>query len=79
MSFFRKKSAQKQSAQSKTFDRAQVKPIIRSSICTGEKVAGFKDLRTGVFQEVLCVRTEADLQGFMKEYGILPDEITTEW
>lgn len=81
MSLFKRKSlnSQKQNAQPKTFDRAQVKPIIRSSICTGEKVAGFKDLHTGIFHEVLCVRTEDDLQSFIKEYGILPEEISKEW
>ena len=24
-----------------------MKPVIRASICTGEEVAGFKDIRTG--------------------------------
>ena len=29
------------------FDRTAVKPVLKSSICTGEQVAGFKDLKTG--------------------------------
>lgn len=31
----------------KTYDREHMKPVIRASICTGEEVAGFKDIRTG--------------------------------
>ena len=30
--------------QKETYDRANQKPVIRSNICTGEKVAGFKDI-----------------------------------
>ena len=33
--------------QKETYDRDELRPVIRSSICTGEKVAGFKELRTG--------------------------------
>ena len=29
------------------YDKVRLKPVIRSSICTGEKVAGFKDLESG--------------------------------
>ena len=38
--FFRKKQ------ETRTYDRNSQKPVIRSSICTGEKVAGFQDIRT---------------------------------
>lgn len=46
------------------FDRENLRPVIRSSICTGERVAGFKDLRTGRFSEVMLVRSQADLDEF---------------
>ena len=37
------------------YDRANEKPAIRSSICTGEQVAGFKDIHTGKTHDtVLC-------------------------
>lgn len=44
--FFKKK------LQPRTYDKATQKPVIRSSICTGEKVAGFQDLATGRFVDV---------------------------
>ena len=41
MGLFKKKIVKK------TYDREHMKPVIRASICTGEEVAGFKDIRTG--------------------------------
>ena len=64
-------------AQSPKYDAEKVKPVIRSSICTGEKTAGFKDLRTGAFREVMLIRNDKDLDAFLKEYGI--DQIDTEY
>ncbi|MBP5295086.1 MAG: aspartate dehydrogenase [Lachnospiraceae bacterium] len=52
------------------YDAEQVKPVIRSSICTGEKVAGFKDKKNGTFREVMLIRDEKDLEEFRKKYGI---------
>ena len=70
--FFRKKSFK-----TKSYDRENQIPVIRSSICTGEKTAGFKDRRTGHFTEVMLIRTDADLEQFRKEYGV--DTVTTEY
>ena len=53
-----------------SYDKEHQKPIIKSSICTGEKVAGFKDLQTGKFTEVMLIRTDADLEEFKQLYGI---------
>ena len=36
-------------------------PVIRSSICTGEQVAGFKDLTSGKFEELMLLRDDRDL------------------
>ena len=52
---------------------------IRDSICTGERVAGFKDLRTGRFSEVMLVRSQADLEEFRILYGIGAEDIATEY
>ena len=41
----------------KTYDRSNQKPIIKASICNGEQVAGFKDLKTGKFQEVCLIKS----------------------
>ena len=62
--FFRKK------VQKKTFDPNVRKPAIRASICTGEQVAGFIDLETRRFDEVLLIRNPKDLQEFKDTYGI---------
>ncbi len=61
------------------FDRENLRPVIRSSICTGERVAGFKDLRTGRFSEVMLVRSQADLKEFRILYGIGAEDIATEY
>ena len=52
-------------------------PVIRSSICTGEKVAGFKDKAGGHFTEVMLIRSNEDLVNFKKIYNIT--EIKTEY
>ncbi len=54
----------------RTYDAENKKPVIRSSICTGEKVACFKDLRTGALEEIMLIRNDADLEAFRKRYGI---------
>ena len=46
------------------FDRENLRPVIRSSICTGERVAGFKDRRSGRISEVMLIRSEGDFDEF---------------
>lgn len=63
----------KQSRQDKravSFDAARQRAVLRCSICTGEQVAGFQDIRTGKFEEVMLIRGEADLQQFKERYGV---------
>ncbi len=57
-------------APSAAYDRDALEPVIRSSICTGEKVAGFREKETGRFREVALIRTPADLEAFKRKYGI---------
>ena len=52
------------------YDPGKVEPVIRSSICTGEKVAGFRDKKTGHLDEVMLIMNDRDLETFRKEYGI---------
>ena len=52
------------------FDRELYEPVVRSSICTGERVAGFRDRRTGQFREVMLIRSERDLDAFRREYAV---------
>lgn len=54
----------------KTFDREKLEPVIRCSICTGEEVAGFRNLQTGKFQEERLLRGKQDLGEFMAEYSL---------
>ena len=54
----------------KTYDKDSKRPVIKASICTGEQVAGFKDIHTGKIEEVMLIRSEADLDNFKKMYGI---------
>ena len=61
------------------FDREHHKPVIRSSICTGEQVAGFKDLRTNRFTEIMLIRNHEDIEEFTQRYGISREEIRREW
>ncbi len=64
MNLFKKKKL------SHVYDPEKEKPVIRASICTGEQAAGFKDLKTGVFHEVMLIRDEKDLRTFLKTYGL---------
>lgn len=52
------------------FDRELFKPVLKCSICTGEQVAGFKNLATGKFEEVMLIRNEQELALFKERYGI---------
>ncbi len=51
--------------------------MLRCSICTGEQAAGFKELGTGRFEEVMLIRSEKDLARFMHEYGL--EKVTKEY
>lgn len=62
----------------KTYDRSNQKPVIQASICNGEQVAGFKDIRTGKFEEIMLIRQAEDLETFKTMYGI-EGEITKEY
>ena len=52
------------------YDETLRTPAIRCSICTGEQVAGFRRKDTGAFEEIMLIRSEADLQAFRDTYGI---------
>ena len=52
-------------------------PVIRSSICTGERVACMRERATGRRHEIMLLRTEEDLDRFCRAYGLKPDEIKT--
>ncbi|MBQ4058693.1 MAG: YaiI/YqxD family protein [Lachnospiraceae bacterium] len=51
-------------------EEGHMRAVIRSSICTGEKVAGFKNLHTGKFEDMMLIKTEKDVESFQKKYGV---------
>ena len=62
-----------------SFDRENLRPVIRSSICTGEQVAGFKNIHTGKFSEVMLLRNDSDLKEFLEVYDISEADVSKEY
>lgn len=71
--FFRRKKSPA------AYDKTGKVPVIRTSICTGEQTAGFKDAATGKFFEIMLLRSDADLQEFMETYNVTENEIKREY
>ena len=59
------------------FDPEKQYAVIRCSICTGEKVAGFKNKADGWFTEVMLIRSPWEEQRFKEMYHL--DTIKTEY
>ena len=59
--------------------RETLRPVIRSSICTGEKVAGCNTIQTGTFSAVLLIRNSGDLQEFLDTYDISETDVATDY
>ena len=57
------------------YDKEHEIPAVKSSICTGEKTAGFIDSRTGKYRDVMLIRSDADLAEFKRMYSV--DEVKT--
>ncbi|MDE7249079.1 MAG: aspartate dehydrogenase [Lachnospiraceae bacterium] len=81
MEFFAKRRKKRQNGGAegiaKTYDKETSRPVLKCSICNGEQVAGFKDIHTSKFEEIMLIRDQKDLDLFMKQYGIR--EITKEY
>ncbi len=74
MKLFGRKKAREVTVQ---FDSETQYAVIRSSICTGEKVAGFKNKTNGHFTEVMLIRSPADEKEFKETYGV--DSLKVEY
>lgn len=72
MGLFKRKSI------ARSYDRENTRPVIKASICNGEQIAGFKDIHTGKFEEVMLIKDAADLDNFKSMYGI-DEEIRKEY
>lgn len=46
------------------------KPLIRRAQCTGQMVAGFLDIDTGVFEVVMEINDDKDIDEFMTKYDL---------
>jgi hypothetical protein len=51
-------------------DRSLYTPVIRASICTGERALGFVGVEDKVFHEVCVVNSEKDIQIFKETYHV---------
>lgn len=52
------------------YDRGAEEPALRCSICTGERTAGFRDLRSGRFREYCLIRSDRELEDFLRGCGV---------
>ena len=59
------------------FDLAEYEPVIRSSICTGERTACMRRRADGRLHEVMLLRSEGDLDEFCRMVGLRPEDIRT--
>ena len=59
------------------FDPDKQYAVIRSSICTGEKVAGFKNKDDGHFTEVMLIKSPSDEKIFRDTFNLT--DIKTEY
>ena len=52
------------------FDKENYRAVLRCSICTGEQVAGFKNIHTGEFHDIMLIRNADDLDTFQEQYDV---------
>ena len=69
--------SKKKAAEEMEYDRAHEIPVLRCSICNGEQVAGFRELRTGHFREYMVIRSSTELEDFRIRCGA--DRIPKEY
>lgn len=62
-----------------TYDKENERPLIRASICNGEQIAGFKNIHTGKFTEVMVIRNSRDMDEFLEKYDIAIAEMKKEY
>ena len=72
--FGRKREAEPETT---PFDPAAFEPVIRASICTGERVACMREKSTGKLHELMLIRTDEDLALFCRRYKVEAKKIQT--
>lgn len=68
---------QKKKEEAPLFPLDEWEPVIRSSICTGERVLCMREKSSGKLREIALLRTEADLHEFCRNYGVSAEMIRT--
>ena len=58
-----------------TYDRERYQPAVKTSICTGERVAGLIEKDTRKFHDIRLIRSDKELAAFCREYGVTEDEL----
>ena len=67
----------KEKPRSTAWPAEQFEPVIRQSICTGEKVACMRDKTSGRLHELMLIREARDLEEFCRNYGVNKEQIRT--
>ena len=60
----------KKIVQIEQFDKENYRAVLRCSICTGEQVAGFKNIHTGEFHDIMLIKSGDDLDAFQEMYDV---------
>ena len=53
-----------------SYDKEHEVPALKSSICTGEQTAGFLDVQTNRFRDVMLVKNPEDIEAFKRLCGV---------
>ena len=60
------------------YDREKMKPVVRNRGRNDAQVAGFVDLLTGEFTEIMRIRGSKDMDEFLEKYDISIADIAKE-
>ena len=74
MSLFRKRQIE---PPVRHYSAEDYEPVIRSSICTGEKVACMRERATGKLIELMLLQDSGDLELFCRRYGVKSEDVKT--
>ena len=68
-------SSKKRTPELLVFPPEDYEPVLRCSICTGERVACMRERSTGRLREMMLIRTEADLDTFCESYHVAKEKL----
>lgn len=57
------------------YSTEEYEPVIRSSICTGERTACLRHRVSGQMREIMLLRTQGDLDEFGRMVGMKAEDI----